>query len=322
VELISVALPNYNGGEYLRLAIESILKQTYRNFELIVVDDCSTDNSLEIIDSFNDKRIRTIILKSNGGIVNALNTAISEAKGEYIARMDSDDVSHPLRFEKCINKLNENIDIGVVGSWMETFGDENKIWKYHSSDEALKKELLFGSPMSHPASMFRSNILKKEEIKYESTFPHMEDYLFFYKLSKVTKFCNIPEVLYSYRLHQTNITGVNRSTFKERLIKIQTFILNDSLAYSPSKEFSENLFQISSGVIINENTKALLNWSIEFKVLMGNEINSLSIFHAKWEKMLFKLIEISPIKGFLLAIKSRRIDFSLFKYALKKFIEQ
>ena len=121
--LISVIMSNYNTPEeYLREAIESILNQTYKNFEFIIIDDCSTDNSLEIIKSYNDERIVLIENEENIGLTKSINKGLAVAKGEYIARMDADDVSLPQRFEKQINYMNDHTELIVCGSSMELIG--------------------------------------------------------------------------------------------------------------------------------------------------------------------------------------------------------
>ena len=317
MELISVALPNYNGGLFLSEAINSILKQTYSEFELIIVDDASVDNSVEIIESFEDKRIKLIKLKKNGGIVNALNTAINESKGGIIARMNSDDISHPERFEKCMNVFFQNPEVGVVGTWMETFGRDKQLWKYHDTNEKLKQELWFGSPIPHPASMFRVSVLREANIQYESDFPHMEDYLFFYNLSKFTSFYIVPEVLFNYRLHQSNITGLNRSSFQKRLIEIQSYILVDSRTFVPNRRFSEILYQVSAGNILHHSPSILLNWLRQFKMVVDND-DLQPVLNEKWKRMLYKIVDLRPLKGFVLAFRSGFLNFLFIKYFLTR----
>ena len=128
--LISVIMPNYNTSvEYLSLAVDSILSQTYENFEFIIIDDCSTDESVDYLASITDPRVRVIRNDVNRGITASLNVALDNARGDYIARMDSDDVSLPERFEKQIAFMEANPDVIVCGTWIQSFGGADYIQK-------------------------------------------------------------------------------------------------------------------------------------------------------------------------------------------------
>ena len=137
-DLVSVIMSNYNTPEeFLRASIESVLNQTYSNFEFIIVDDCSTDNSLEIIKSYQDERIVVLENKENLGITKSLNRGLEIAKGEYVARMDADDISFPKRFETQVEYLKNNPQVIVCGTGVELIGD----WQGRHSNKLICREI-------------------------------------------------------------------------------------------------------------------------------------------------------------------------------------
>ena len=174
IGLVSVIMSNYNTPEdYLRQSIDSILGQTYSNFEFIIVDDASTDGSLAVIESYKDPRIRIIKNSENLGLTKSLNIALDECRGEYIARMDSDDISLPERFEKQVTFLQSNPDVIVCGTWAKYIGN----WKAQNSNdgnrrlipdrETFKIYQLFGNDPNivHPSAMFNNAKLKANGIR-------------------------------------------------------------------------------------------------------------------------------------------------------------
>ncbi|MGB1216791.1 MAG: glycosyltransferase family 2 protein, partial [Saprospiraceae bacterium] len=142
VPIVSVIMPVYNGGTYLHTAIQSILHQKFSDFEFIIINDGSSDNSLEIIESFEDKRIKCISFEQNQGIVAALNKGVESSKGKYIARMDADDISHPERLGKQVDFLEKRTEIGIVGTgaFIFSINKNNKI-KGHSYPLALLENI-------------------------------------------------------------------------------------------------------------------------------------------------------------------------------------
>lgn len=154
---ISVVMPAYNAEKYIGQAIESILNQTYSNFEFIIINDGSNDKTKEVILSYKDDRIIYLENERNFGIVVTLNKGLEKANGEYIARMDADDIAEPNRFEKQIKYLDKNIEIGVLGSGICTFGEniESKKRLFTTNADQLKAELIFSSCIAHPTVMIR-----------------------------------------------------------------------------------------------------------------------------------------------------------------------
>lgn len=213
--LISVVMSNYNTPEeYLREAIESILNQTYSDFEFIIVDDCSTDNSLEIIESYRDPRIVIIKNEKNLGLTKSLNRAIKSAKGEFIARMDADDISMLERFEKQVEFMKNNPSVIVCGSQTEIFGDgayryKNKFPKtYIPEKELFQINLLFGNHINilNNVAFFRHQVLIDEGILYNEKYPCAQDFRMWVDCSRKGDCQNIDEVLVKYRIHDKAIS--------------------------------------------------------------------------------------------------------------------
>lgn len=207
---VSVVMPVYNSERYIAEAIESILNQTYKNFEFIIIEDGSTDRSVEIIKRYakKDKRIRLIRNKENLRICKTLNKGIKLSKGEYIARMDSDDISYPLRLEKQVKFMEENKEVSVLGGWIkiiDIINGEEYVRRYSGKDSQLKKDIFFFSPFAHPVVMIRKDSLRV--LKYDSDYPNSQDLDLWFKLGERGKFSNIQEVLLDYRIHEKSATG-------------------------------------------------------------------------------------------------------------------
>jgi len=205
--IISVILSVYNAEQYLKEAIESILNQTYKDFEFIIIDDGSKDNSLNIIKYFqnNDNRI-LVISRENKGLIASLNEGINIASGKYIARMDADDISLPKRLEEQLRYMQEHEDVIVCGSFIELFGAENKIRKYPITDEEIRAFFVFRSPFAHPATMIQTEALKK--VLYNKDYTHAEDYKLWMELLSYGKVYNIPKTLLKYRITAEQITSI------------------------------------------------------------------------------------------------------------------
>lgn len=197
--VISVIMPVYNGGDYLREAIDSIINQTYTDFEFIIINDGSSDNSEEIILSYSDERIRYVKNQENLQIVKTLNKGISLARGEFIARMDADDISISNRFEKQIEFMNSHPEISVCGSWIELFGAAEGVCRYPAVHEEIKAELIYNTALAHPSLLIRKSFF--DTYQYEDKYNKAEDYVLWTKAVRTHMFANIPTVLLKYRLH-------------------------------------------------------------------------------------------------------------------------
>jgi len=205
--IVTVLLPVYNAERYIALAVESILKQSFRDFELLIINDGSTDNSLEIIRSFKDERIRLVTNESNQKLIATLNKGIQLARGKYIARMDADDISLPERLQKQVDFMESHPEVGVCGAWFEPLELPGKAVKYPERDENIRIMMLYQTPFCHPVVMLRKEVLAQQNIFFSPDFIHGEDYEMWVRLSSVTQFANIPEVLLRYRSHESSVSA-------------------------------------------------------------------------------------------------------------------
>ena len=207
--LISVVLPVYNVAPYLKESLDSILNQTIQDFEIIFIDDCSTDNTIEIATSYHDSRIKILSKTENKGLIDSLNIGFKAANGKYIARMDGDDISDLKRFEKHLFILENNPEIKVCGSWLQAFGKDDKIIRHKENHEQILVNMMVHCSMSLGAVMLDRVWAEGECFNEEKK--HVEDYDFWSRVIWKGKLYNIQEVLYHYRIHENQIS----STFNE-----------------------------------------------------------------------------------------------------------
>jgi glycosyltransferase involved in cell wall biosynthesis len=204
---VSVIMSVYNGEKYVKEAIESVLAQSFEGFEFIIIDDGSTDSSVAIVNSYDDKRIRFLKNDKNRGLAYSLNRGIDEAKGNYIARMDSDDICLKNRLELQYNFMEAHLDIGISGAAVKVFGNEVRPLQYPSDPDELKILLLYHSPLIHPTVIFRTDILRQNKnLRYQEEPPTAEDYDMWEKASHVVKIANLSEFVLLYRVdHEIKI---------------------------------------------------------------------------------------------------------------------
>jgi glycosyltransferase involved in cell wall biosynthesis len=217
---ITVILPVYNAANYLLEAIESILNQSFKDFELIIINDGSTDDSEIIINSILDKRIRYIKNDGNKGLIYTLNRGIEEATGVYIVRMDADDVSLPTRFEKQYAYMEQNPDVGACGTYAAYIGNRIGVWQYPVLDTEIRYRLMWGSSIIHPSAIIRKSVLTQHNIKYNEQYLAAEDYKLWVDIAKVSKLYNIPEILLQYRTHNKQVTTTKISKMDNTKSKI------------------------------------------------------------------------------------------------------
>lgn len=196
---VSVLMCAYNGQKDIKEAIDSILNQTFTDFEFIIVNDCSTDNSAEIINSYTDNRIKLLTNETNLGLAASLNVGLKEAKGEYIVRMDSDDISLPNRLQTQVDFMDAHPNIGVCGGWIKVFGDANYFWRPKTNAEYLRCKLLFNTPLPHPTWIIRHSIIKQHNLYYSQTMRRAQDYDYLIRMSNHAQLGCIQQCLLNYR---------------------------------------------------------------------------------------------------------------------------
>ena len=226
---LSVIMPVFNAENFLKQSIESILNQTFTNFEFIILNDKSTDKSLDVIKRYQklDSRIKLIDKEVNIGPANLRNEGFTIATGEFIALMDADDIAVETRFEKQISVIKNNPEIGVCGTWFTFFGKKkNKVVRHSEHQDAIKISFLQSCGIGNPTVMIRKNVLK--EFLFDHDFVPVEDYELWSRLIMDTYFYNIQESLLNYRQHETNISNtkkenINRSIRKIKIALIEQF---------------------------------------------------------------------------------------------------
>ena len=212
--LVSVIMPVYNAGDFLVQAIESILAQTYKNWELIAVDDRSSDDSYKILKAYakKDKRIQVYRNKSRLNVAANASFALSKAKGEYSARMDADDISYPKRFEKQVCYLLKHKNVILVGSQCEIINKDNEVIgfkKFPRSFVKVKKMIFTSIPVQQPSIMINKNLLPKNFLWYDKEFSVAEEIELLFKLFQYGKVVNLSDTLLKYRIHGNNVSLKN-----------------------------------------------------------------------------------------------------------------
>jgi glycosyltransferase involved in cell wall biosynthesis len=207
---LAVLMPTYNCSQYLRESIDSILNQTYLDFDLYIYDDCSTDNSFEIIKSYTDDRVFYIKNTENLGIAKTLNLGLEYLlpNYEYIARMDADDWSFPERFQKQLDFMDANQEIamsGTQGDWLKQMSETPLFaWEYPTKFEYLTYYLLFGASFGHSSVIFRSIFFTTNNLRYNQVIKTCEDWDLWIKVLKIGKIANLPDFLMKYRIVPTS----------------------------------------------------------------------------------------------------------------------
>ncbi|MBB3188412.1 glycosyltransferase family 2 protein [Microbacter margulisiae] len=249
---ISVLMPVYNVATYVQEAIESIINQSYTDFELLIINDGSTDTTRDKVLQFTDSRIRFIENEHNIGLANTLNRGIELAAGEYIARMDGDDISLPDRLKRQVDILDRHPDIDICGAGYRFFGSKNYEVRYPQDHEAIKVGLLFGCCMIIP--LFRKKSIVEAHLQYEQEFFPAEDYRFWTKCVMQLKMYNIPETLFLYRMHATQVseTRTNQSQMSDKVRTLYLQKLFPALSQQDTQLFISTFAETKGISAINE----------------------------------------------------------------------
>ncbi len=226
--LVSVIMPVYNAGLFLAESIESILNQTYKNFEFIIVDDGSIDDSWNIIQKYakKDRRIRALRFRKNHNEAGngAMNKVLKHATGEYIARMDADDVAHRYRLSRQVRFMENNPEVILCGTQArvinaagEVVGDKS----YPTDHDSIYRHYATVHPIVHPSCMIRRSMLPDKNKLYELRFGVNDDYYTFFKLMRYGKFANLPDRLVDYRIHGSNASLQNLKNLYQNISAIR-----------------------------------------------------------------------------------------------------
>jgi len=324
---VSVLMPVYNGEKYLREAIDSILNQTFTDFEFLIIDDGSTDDSRKIISHYTDKRIRLIKNKQNLGLARSLNKVIELSLGLYLARMDADDISLPNRLQLQVSEMEKNANLGVVGSWVEIFGKakDNNIWKYPESNDEISSQLLLHCCFAHPTVLINKRLINQ----YNYSYPEIrygEDYAFWLKMNKNLEYKNVQQVLLKYRITNSSLSRGNKDAYSESIRNIQKeYLKKMKIETSPSELIIHYMLGLSEfKKLMLHETEAWIS-----KLISSDEINNnfytMDLLKKQWKKSLKWSIIGSPRAMYLFLFSKLHKRFNIpallrLKYLLNKFL--
>ena len=231
---LSVLMCVHNGEEFLKEAVKSVLDQTFSDFEFLIVDDASSDSSAEILSSFADPRIQVIKNESNLGLTKSLNKGLKIAKGEFVARMDADDICLPHRFETQIDFFTRHPEIDLVGSHVSFIGSSSGIGGFPEAHEVIKVTALANSPFAHPAVMWRREVFERLQLTYDESYRTSQDFELWSRAVHKVKTANIPEALIYYREHFKQITKSKQKNQQDNARRTKLKQL-DNLGLTPSE---------------------------------------------------------------------------------------
>ena len=218
---LSVIVPVYNKAPFIRECFESIFSQSFADFELIAVDDKSTDNSLEVLHAMRDERLRIVPLEKNLGPAGAAQRAIDLAQGEYILRVDADDINLPDRFARQVAFMDANPNVGASGGHLQLFGGETGLWKFPLGKDDCRAELLFGNPVVQGASILRASLLRSKGLRFEDHWPRIgEDWIFWARMAAHAEFGNLDHALIMYRRgEQNSMHGQDHAVYRAVIVQ-------------------------------------------------------------------------------------------------------
>lgn len=205
---VSVVMANYNGGGYLPLAVESVLSQSYDDFEFIVVDDCSTDDSLAYLRSLDDPRIRLIENEQNRGQTVSLNIGLDAVTGRFVARMDADDICEPARFETQLRFLEQHSDIDICGTQarlIDESGSDRGVTLHPTDPDSIWAYSVLQNPFVHPSVFLRAELVSQSGVRFDERFIN-QDFELWSRLLPHHRGANLPERLIRYRAHTDSMT--------------------------------------------------------------------------------------------------------------------
>lgn len=204
--MATVIIAAYNCEKYIREAIDSILQQSYKNFELIIIEDASADNTLEVIETYTDSRIQLIRNTENLGQTKSLNIGIKRATGKYILIMDADDIAHPDRLKVQIEFMEKKPNIVLAGTWLKCFGDRHSVYYHELEHNMLRAQMVLNCAISNGTFIIRREILNKYNILYNEHIRYAQDYCLQEEISHYGEVEVIPRILLKYRIHSSQVT--------------------------------------------------------------------------------------------------------------------
>ncbi len=309
---MSVLMSVYNGEKHLSESIESILNQTFTDFEFIIVNDGSSDSSPEIIESYSDERIQIINNEENIGLTKSLNKAIKQARGEYIARQDADDISLPNRLELQLEFLERYPEVALLGTGIYVIDENGDAIEKRIMHPNPKKSLLKGNRFIHGSVMFRKSAID-EFGAYNETLRYSQDYELWLRMSKKHNVRNLTAPLYKLRMHRGSILSKNIEEQQMYAVLARKLTLNEikEATLLNLQEHPSNFYQI-----LNRSDKMMFHKAVAYNHAQNNDLPSL-------RRECFKVFKLNPfdlendlyLLSALLGIRCVRFIHQLYRYA-------
>ncbi len=328
MEKVSIILPVYNAEEFLGEAIQSLLDQTFRDFELLIYNDGSIDQSDSVIKSFQDARIKYFSFESNTGLIHVLNTGLKQASGRYILRMDADDICEKDRIAKQVEFMDNHPEVGACGTQLKIVGTDQIIAR-PCLDNELRWWIFKSSPLAHPSVILRRSIITEHQLEFNTKAYVAEDFDLWWRMAFYTKLANLPDALLNYRLHpgqeSSTKTEVQTNNHRKSLVEFMNVLGLDSGLYSPEfvvkmlnrdlELYPQNLYKSYNFFKALENSDSAIKFftredikskSIE---IIGYQMNNLVCFDSLSLKLFFdksfrKIMRFNHIHPIIWGLKS------------------
>jgi len=329
VPAISVVMPVYDGEKYLQQAIDSILHQTFDDFEFIIVDDASTDGTANILGNYDDKRIIKLRNSKNVGVASSLNYGIKLAKGEFVARMDADDISLPKRLETQYEYLRANKNVAVLGSACELIYANGKRtsskWIPVVDIYLLKWKLLFKNNVIHPTVMFRRDLIESLG-SYSSEFSHNEDYFLWVRVSSKFNIVNLKDILLYYRVHGNSVSNIEKVAQHAASISVSQYamsqLLNDASIYNELVCFLLHPYSANNNLALQAITqldRLYESFITRYPQMTKRQREKINVDFSLRKKQLLKLYHYHP-KFFRHLISIVRLNPALIRVIAREFV--
>lgn len=310
---ISVIMAVYNGEKFIKDTLNSIIAQTFKNFEFIIIDDGSIDNTHNIIKTFTDKRIKYLVNEKNKGTVESLNRGLLIAKGEFIARIDADDIAHTSRLEKQYHFLKSNPSISIIGCHINFINEQNDVIGKHIfpiNDNEIKAMVPFQAPFGGPCVMFRNKEFNQQNLRYVQEFLYAEDYDLWQRALTKLNGANYDEILLDYRISSSQVSNkhyaqqqiadkkIKTNSLRILGLNVQTIdylniFLKDTFEPTQAENFNHILNALSELFSANKRLKIYDNNVLKKSVVV--KLEKIITFYASKTFKLFKLYQKSEL---------------------------
>jgi hypothetical protein len=218
---VSVLMPMHNASQFVGRALQSVLAQTFSDFELLVINDGSTDGSDKVVEEYSDPRVKLHHNSGNIGVPATLNRGLELATGEYVARLDADDICVPSRLARQVSYMDAHPDVGVCGSWVRIVGAHHGfVMRRPCGSEVIRAFMCLDNPLFHPTVILRKRILDDSGLRYRQTYPRAEDFDLWERVADVSLIDNIPAVLVGYRVHGASVSATSSDAMESQTCEI------------------------------------------------------------------------------------------------------